>query len=294
MIVEEALDEYPTITPRPSLNKMWEIPHFYHWCENIPFIEKIILNHTFAKISLGYELARGFLEGQDEILSHVDTLATSAAENSAVRADVLKNKQITYDYISNISAVFPEVICAIQTRTANRLLLNRERSVIKHLLETGVLDDPEAQRMTQDVENRMFALLKMPTKVSIPEISSLIKQASWTKDIKETTLNELIKSFEHHIFGKNEQVFTQDKKNDYLIVVVRGSVEIINEKTKAIEDIKSIGAVLGIDILFRQKSAKTVRTTLPTDVLFINIEKLKYIMKKDSTLYENLMRLLKS
>ncbi len=294
MVVEEALDEHPTITPRPLLNKYWHMPKIYSYFENIPFINNIILKYSFARITHGYEIARGFLDAQDEVLSHVDTLAPSIEENRAVREEILKNKQMTFDYIANISTVFPEIICAVQTRTANRLLLNRERSTIKHLLETGVLDTPEATKMIDDVENRMFALLKMPTKITIPEVSSLIKQASWTKDIKESSLKKLIKLFEHHIYSQNEYIYRQGKKANNLVVIVRGSIEIINEDTNDIEDIKSTGATIGIHSLFNGQNNRSIKTTLTTDILFISIDKLKVIMEKDSVLFKNLENFLKN
>ena len=287
MIVEEALDEYPAITPRPLLEKFWRMPKFYSYFEDIPIIGGLILKYSFSRIALGYEIARGFLDAQDEVLSHVDTLAPSKEENRAVREDIMKNKQNTFDYMTNISTVFPEIVCAIQTRTATRLLLNRERSTIHHLLETGVLDKPEAIRMIDDVENRMFALLKMPTKAAIPEVSILIKQATWTKGIKETTLNTLVESFEHHIYSQNEYIYRQNKKANSVILVVRGSIEIINEDTNEIEDIKGAGATLGVDVLFKGISHKTIKTTLTTDVLFIKIDELKPIIQDDSTLLKN-------
>ena len=293
MVVEEALDEYPTITPRPMLDKFWHMPKMYSFFENVPCIGTVILKYSFARIALGYEIARAFLDGQDEVLSHVDTLSPNAQENRAVREDILKNKQLAFTYMASISTVFPEIVCAIQTRTANRLLLNKERSVIKHLLETGVLDTPEASRMIDDVENKMFSLLKMPTKTAIPEISILIKQAIWTKDIKEITLKKLVESFEHHIYSQNEYIYRQGKKATNLVVVVRGSIEIINEETNEVEDIKSTGATLGIHALFYGENARSIKTTLTTDILFINIEKLNSLMKGDTVLLENLKGLVK-
>ncbi len=293
MVVEEALDEYPTISPRPLLNKYWEIPKVLTVFENLPIIGTIVLNYTFKRIAFGYEIARGFLDGQDEILLHVDSLAPSIEENKNVREEIIKNKQMTFSYISNISSVFPDIICAIQTRTANRLLLNKERSTIKRLLENGVLDTPEASRMIDDVEDRMFSLLKMPTKIDIPDAKTLIKQVSWTSNIKEVSLKKLIHSFGHHIYAENEYIYTQDKASEYLIIVVIGSIEIINEQTREVEDIKSSGATLGVDLLFTNISKRTVKTTLTTDILHIKISKLKEIMKEDEVLSNNLKYFLK-
>ena len=292
-VVEEALDENPTITPRPMLDKFWHMPKMYTLLENVPFIDTIVLKYSFERIALGYEIARGFLDGQDEVLSHVDTLAPSEEANKAVREEVLKNKQMTFAYIANISTVFPEIVCAIQTRTANRLLLNRERSIIKHLLENGVLDTPEASRMIEDVETRMFSLLKMPTKIAIPEISTLIKQAAWTKDIKESSLKKLIDLFEHHIYSENEYIYRQGKKANNLVVIVRGSIEIINEDTNEVEDIKSTGATIGMNSLFKGQSSRSIKTTLTTDILYISVDKLKVIMDNDSVLLENLKSLVR-
>jgi len=293
-VVEEALDEYPTITPRPLLDHLWHTPKYYQVLEKVPFVGVIFLKFSFTRIALGYEIARGFLDAQDEILAHVDNLAPNEEANKEVREEIMRNKQITFNYIANITSVFPEIVCAIQTRTANRLLLNRERSVIKKLLEAGVLDTPEASRMIEDVENRMFRLLKMPNRVSLPEISTLIKQASWTKDIKDSTLAELVELFEHHIYSEHEYIYNQDQHATSLIVIVRGSIEILNEDNNEVEDIKSTGATLGVDVLFHNVSHKSIRTTLTTDVLFIPIDKLKKVMHKDTVLLGNLESLFKN
>lgn len=292
MVVEEALDEYPTITPRPLLTKYWETPKLNRKFENIPFLGNFFLKYTFTKIAFGYEIARGFLEGQDEILSHIDSLSPSEEENKEVREDILKNKQMTFNYISNISNVYPKITCAIQTRTANRLLLNKERTTINRLLESGILDTPEATKMIDDVEDRMFSLLKMPAKIDIPDAKTLISQAIWTKKIKQSSLDTLINLFEHRIYSQNEYIYKQDRKSDFLFVVVIGSVEIVNENTDEVEDIKSTGSTLGIDILFDDICKKTVKTTLTTDTLQIKISKLRRVMNLDETLSNNLKSLL--
>lgn len=95
-------------------------------------------------------------------------------------------------------------------------------------------------------------------------------------NIKTATKKELINSFEHHIYGENETIQKEGEKSEFLKVVVRGSVEIINEKTNQIENIKSAGAVLGVD------------------VLYIEIDRLKYLMQNDIELHKNLNKLMTS
>ena len=74
---------------------------------------------------------------------------------------------------------------------------------------------------------------------------------------------------------------------------MRRSIEIINEDTNEVADIKSTGATLGVDVLFRGASSRTIKTTLTTDILFIDIEKLKLLMSQDAVLMENLENLSK-
>ncbi|MEA3314416.1 MAG: cation:proton antiporter [Campylobacterota bacterium] len=239
--IEQSLDENPTITPRPSLEKLWHIPDYLHKLENIPLVHNIALKLSFERLAIGYEVARGFIDAQDEVLSHIDTLAPSKDEKEAVTKEVLLNKQIAFRYMANMNSVFPEVVYSIQTGTANRLILNRERTVIEKLLKNGILDKPEASRMIDDVESRMFDLLKMPIKITPPDFDSLIENNTISNGIKKETIDKLIKLFEHKIYSEDEIILKQNNHGFGLIIVARGSVSVIDETTNNIENILGRG-----------------------------------------------------
>ena len=156
--IEEALDEYPTITPRPSLEEIWRIKNIEKG--KTSFLKKLFNKYSFSNLYLSYEIARSFILAQDEVLSHVEQIACSKEDLEQVRSDILKNKENAHIYTKNINKSFPKIIGSIQSKIAKRLLLNKERTVIKELLENGMLAKPEADKMIEHIESKMFILAK--------------------------------------------------------------------------------------------------------------------------------------
>ncbi len=288
--IEEALDENPTITPRPSLLALWHIPNYLHKLENIPMLHTLALKISFSRMALGYEVARGFVDAQDEVLSHIDTIAPSEEDKESVRKEILLNKQTTFKYMANMNSVFPEIVCAMQTGTANRLILNRERTVIERLLKNGILDKPEASRMIDDVEERMFDLLKLPTKITPPDLNSIIVNNHITDKLMDKTVQQLLKYSEHKIYSDNEIILKQNKEGFGLIIIARGSVEILNDKTNEVEDILGVGSVLGIASIISGVNDKTIISSMPLDIIFIEINNLRQIMSTDPMLMKNIIK----
>lgn len=278
--IEEALDEYPTITPRPTIDKLWHIPYYLRVSKNIPLLSTFILKLSFHRLALGYEVARGFMSAQDEIAKYVNSLGASAEEQELVINDILKNKQVTYEYMENLQATFPEIVCAIQNRTANRLILNRERSVIEKLLKKGVLDKPEAAKMIDEVEDRMFMLTKSPIKTDPPKIETLIQSLNWSSGLSEKTKEKVYKSAKHLIFPKDELILEQGETGT-LVIVLRGSVEVLGSDNKTVENIVGSGTLLGIDGVLHGINYKTYRANTPVDILMLRKDLIDEIIIND-------------
>ncbi|MEA3497712.1 MAG: cation:proton antiporter [Campylobacterota bacterium] len=288
--IEQSLDENPTITSRATLEKLWHIPNYLHKLENIPLLHGIVLRLSFARLALGYEVARGFIDAQDEVLSHIDTIAPSQEEKEAVTKEVLSNKQMTFKYMANMNSAFPEVVCTMQAATANRLLLNRERTVIEKLLKNGILDRPEANKMIEDVETRMYELLKIPTKITPPDLDSLIKNNHITDGLKKESIEKLILLFEHKIYSDNEIILKQNDQGFGLIIIARGSVEVIDENKNIVEDVLGVGSVLGISSIISGVNDKTIKSSMPVDIVFIETNSLRRVMADDPALMKNIIK----
>jgi NhaP-type Na+/H+ or K+/H+ antiporter len=279
--IEKALDEYPIITPRPTIEELWHIPSYLHESKKIPFLSSILLNISFSRLALGYEVARGLMAAQDEVLNHIEHFGASKEDMDLARADVLQNKRITYEYMEKLNTTFPEIVCAIQTRTANRLLLNRERSIIKELLEDGVLDKPEASRMIDDVESRMFKLTKYPLAITPPDIQSLIKESKWTHLLKDETKEKIASVAKHQIYNSGEIIVESGSIDGFLVYVVRGSIEIDDDTTESVDNIVGSGSLLGVNSIFKSVHTQTLKALTPVDVVIISKSDIDEIIAYD-------------
>jgi len=291
--VEEALDSYPTVTPRPSLNELWHISALLHKIKDIHIINSLVLQLSFSRIALGYEVARGFIEAQNELLNLLTTLAPNKESSERVKNDILQNKKDAFLHISNLTNSFPEIVYAMQTSMANMLILNKQRSVIKALLENGVLDKPEATKMIDNVESDMSNLLHMPINIKPPSIKELIEHSPLSDGLKEKTIKELQLYFENKIYEEDEIVIKQNEKCTGLVFISRGSVEVFDEIKKQSEDIVSAGSFFGSNCITKESNKFTVKSNLPVHILFLSKKNLDKLINYDSKLRENIIELSK-
>ena len=291
--VEEALDGYPTITPRASLNELWHISKMLHKLKDIKIINSLVLKLLFSRIALGYEVARGFIEAQNELLHLLKTLAPNKESRKRVKKDILQNKKNAFLHISHLTNSFPEVVYAMQTSMANMLILNKQRSVIKKLLENGVLDKPEASKMIDDVESSMSELLHMPIDIKPPSVKELIEHSPLSDGLKIDTIKKLQSNFKSKLYEEDEIIIKQNTQSTGLIFISRGSVEIFDEIRDQSEDIVNAGSFFGSNCITKELNKFTVKSSLPVQILFLKEDDLKKIISDDSKLGQNISELSK-
>jgi len=291
--VEHALDGSPVISPRTELNKLWCTPVAINALRKIQRFKKVAVYFIFTRLTLGYEVARGFLQAQDELESHIASLAPSEQEAEVVKGFVQQNKVKTLEYINNLRETFPEIIHALETHSATRLLLNRERMVIKHQLAQAVLDAPEAKRMIMNIESRM-AKLQQLSSISTPTPSSeLIGQLEWSKMLSDSTREKLNQIMVHAIYNNNDLIAHQGKPFCALGVIVRGSVQLQEHQTdQKLKRVLGPGETLGALSLLSGISPCDITAIALVDILWLEGSKLKPLMVQDSELTQALSKLM--
>jgi hypothetical protein len=143
------------ITPRPDLEELFSAHTSPKWMSSVPFMKEYVSNWRFTYLSLSYDVARGFVTAQDEIESHIQELQPSQESGDKVRDMIDKNRSMTFAYIRHIAKEYPDLITQLQSKSANRLLLNHERSLIWQMEHEGVLEDAEAQHLIDNIEAKM-------------------------------------------------------------------------------------------------------------------------------------------
>jgi len=69
-----------------------------------------------------------------------------------------------FSFIKHIDEEYPELINLLQSKSAQRLLLNHERSLIWGMKHDGVLETAEAQHLIDNIEIKMLDIRKKEKK----------------------------------------------------------------------------------------------------------------------------------
>ena len=154
--VEQALDNKPVITPRPSLEEIFNLHSPPNWITSMPFMGDYMNNWTFTHLSLSYDVARGFVTGQEEIRTQIQKLQPNQAIGDCIEEMIDKNCSTAFVFIKHINEEYPQLITQLQYKSARRLLLNHERSLIWKMEYNGVLETAEAQHLIDTIESQML------------------------------------------------------------------------------------------------------------------------------------------
>ncbi len=215
----------------------------------------------------------------------MDDLAPSPQEAQQVHDLVKQNKVATLKYIESLRETFPEVIRGLETYSATRLLLYRERAVILQQLKQAVLDKPEAERMIMDVETRMEALNRMPNLENSVSADQLVMQLGWMQALPEATQEKLLSIMQHSIYNAEEDIAKTGKVFCALGIITRGSVEIVREQDgKIIKSILCAGETLGAISLLSGFSADDIKAISLVDIQWLPGDKVKPILASDPEL----------
>lgn len=291
--VETALDGEPTITPRSSLMKLWDVPRALTWFQHVPVLNRLALKYSFVRMAIGYDVARAFIHAQDEMLSYLQTLAPSEEIEGEIRVEIEQNKQDTYAKIALLRLTFPEILKNLETYAASRAMLNRERSVIHDLIEAGVIDAAEAKWLIKDVEARMQHLSYETERISMEHVLALLHQTKVVEGLSEVCIQKLTYIMEEHIYSDGQVIIQQEKLQGGLIFVIRGTVEVITLKDQR-QTVRHLGpgAWIGIEDLLGQPFTEKVIAHMPVEIMWLPGEKLARLLNTESRLVENLQNMI--
>lgn len=156
--IEQALDNNPVIAPRHSLDDSFKVPEPPKWLQELPVMGHSMNDWLFTRLSLSYDIARGFVAAQEEMRSHIKALQPDKKIGNRVEAMIDKNCSQAFSFTRHISQKYPELINQLQSKSARRLLLNHERSLIWKMEHDGVLEAAEAQHLIDNIEAQMLKM----------------------------------------------------------------------------------------------------------------------------------------
>jgi len=150
--VEGALDGRPDLGPRPRLLALWQGTGWLApWLRWLP-------GTRFRHLAAVYGSLRGYLQAQQALLPLAADLAPEPALALAARQQIEANLAQAGEQLQRLRQSHGPLVAQLETYTALRLLLNRQREAIRQLDEEGVLEPAESHRLIERVERRMFEL----------------------------------------------------------------------------------------------------------------------------------------
>ncbi len=285
--VEWALDGEPKLHPRPVLERYWQAPTLVVWMRRTPGLERWATRIVYHRMILAYDIARGFIQGQNAVLAFLGELAPDDESGSKARHELLMNKRETYRLLELLKTSFPELAQEAEHHSAVRTLLIQKQALIEQYQTEGLLDQAEAERLIDALSRRLQSRHAHPVnQAPLPDPIQLVAQASWMKRLAPDAQQHLLAHVEQRVYEAGEIIVAQGAETTALIIVVRGTVEqqVWRVGESSMVDILGPGDTTGVSAVVEGMHQATLRTVTPVDIFWIPGAILASLIERDPEL----------
>ena len=151
---------YP-LNVRTSIFKFCQRTDLLHTLRNIPYLQNWMTFYFRERITVVYDLGRGFIILQKGSLKLLEDLRASewvTGEQDSVldtlREEINDNINRMSAFINNLADNFPKAYGHALTIKSIRMLLSNERRTVKQLINNGMLSEKDAERILDDIDER--------------------------------------------------------------------------------------------------------------------------------------------
>ena len=151
---------YP-LNVRTSIFKFCQRTDLLNTLRNIPYLQNWMTFYFRERITVVYDLGRGFIILQKGSLKLLDDLRASewvTGEQDSVldtlREEINDNINRMSAFINNLADNFPKAYGHALTIKSIRMLLSNERRTVKQLINNGMLSKKDAERLLDDIDER--------------------------------------------------------------------------------------------------------------------------------------------
>ena len=151
---------YP-LNVRTSIFKFCQRTDLLNTLRNIPYLQNWMTFYFRERITVVYDLGRGFIILQKGSLKLLEDLRASewvTGEQDSVldtlREEINDNINRMSAFINNLADNFPKAYGHALTIKSIRMLLSNERHTVKQLISNGMLSGKDAERILDDIDER--------------------------------------------------------------------------------------------------------------------------------------------
>lgn len=151
---------YP-LNVRTSIFKFCQRTDLLNTLRNVPYLQNWMTFYFRERITVVYDLGRGFIILQKGSLKLLEDLRASewvTGEQDSVldtlREEINDNINRMSAFINNLADNFPKAYGHALTIKSIRMLLSNERHTVKQLISNGMLSEKDAERILDDIDER--------------------------------------------------------------------------------------------------------------------------------------------
>ena len=151
---------YP-LNVRTSIFKFCQRTDLLNTLRNTPYLQNWMTFYFRERITVVYDLGRGFIILQKGSLKLLEDLRASewvTGEQDSVldtlREEINDNINRMSAFINNLADNFPKAYGHALTIKSIRMLLSNERHTVKQLISNGMLSEKDAERILDDIDER--------------------------------------------------------------------------------------------------------------------------------------------
>ncbi len=301
--IQKILDEGGMIplSQRKDLEENWKTGKWIDVLQKVPFLSHVSRRFFFERISVSYDSARGFVQAQEDALKLIERmvrgLEVESVENKEKDAEILgkleaeitENRMLGQTFLRNLRKNYPEIYTAVATRQAIRTLLNYEKYTVERMQKNGQLESGEADKIVEEIEERMKRLMNSPPIIHQPETENLLRDSDLFKGMDPALIEEMVPKFQTRIYSMGDRFIKENTPSDGLYFVARGTVRVSIKKHDV--DILGTGSFLGEIASLTGTRTADVFAESPVTVFWIQIRDLTKIVSKFPELAERLWKI---
>ncbi|KAI8489565.1 Sodium/hydrogen exchanger 10 [Branchiostoma belcheri] len=253
----------------------------------IPRMINVIDNLINKKLSFGYDVGKGFVVGEEEVMKLIPTIIDNKAIARELRQKSDISRRAVIRELGLLQRDHPGIAVSVKTRQSMRAVLNHSRDTIREMQGGGLLDETEAKKLEMVVEIKMKQLARAPPSIPPPNPEQLLRHISWLEGNAELT--EFMKArakLLFHDFGST--LCKQGEQPRGLFLIVSGMVKLrgaavkytdyetqhsMDDDLDVYEDYLTSGNIIGeIGILNKQPRSTSVSCETSVQTYYISAE----------------------
>lgn len=191
------------------------------YTSKVGFVKKFFVAWFHGYIAFTFDVSATYIE----VLSELN----SRDFGDHVVADQLSAEVVTEltemeEHLSEVTETFPEIIRAITTKRAARILLRKEREMIESLCKNGMIEESEQDSLLYSNTVSSVKLEFLSPSMEFPNKRDLLHNLNFMHGLDEATVEKVNRATVEMFYNRNQAIMHAGDVSNGWYVISRGSV----------------------------------------------------------------------